>query len=106
MSLHYATFIGLAFFGTDAGLSALIGGLAYALPTTFHFLAMWIAKGLRLGVGSNVLATLFGELVKVLCVILLLLIAARLYAGLNWFALIISLIAVAKSCFVLLFKKR
>lgn len=47
-----------------------------------------------------------GAFVKVLCVILLLFITAQLYANLNWPALIISLMAVANSYFILLFKKR
>ena len=88
-----------AVFGTDPGLSAFLGGFYYAAATTLHALILLGVKKLGCGVGANVVTLLFGEFVKVLCVILL-------YANLNWPALIISLMAVANSYFILLFKKR
>lgn len=94
-----------AVFGTDPGLSAFLGGFYYAAATTLHALILLGVKKLG-GVGANVVTLLFGEFVKVLCVILLLFITAQLYANLNWPALIISLMAVANSYFILLFKKR
>lgn len=48
---------------------------------------------------------LLGEFVKILCVILLLMLAGQLYDELNWPAFLIALIAVVNSYFVLLFKK-
>ena len=48
---------------------------------------------------------LLGEFVKIMCVILLLLLASRLYGELNWPAFLIALIAVVNSYFVLLLKK-
>lgn len=95
-----------AVFGTDPGLSAFLGGFYYAAATTLHALILLGVKKLGCGVGANVVTLLFGEFVKVLCVILLLFITAQLYANLNWPALIISLMAVANSYFILLFKKR
>lgn len=97
-----------AVFGTDPGLSAFLGGFYYAAATTLHALCIVLlgVKKLGCGVGANVVTLLFGEFVKVLCVILLLFITAQLYANLNWPALIISLMAVANSYFILLFKKR
>lgn len=95
-----------AVFGTDPGLSAFLGGFYYAAATTLHTLILLGVKKLGCGVGANVVTLLFGEFVKVLCVILLLFITAQLYANLNWPALIISLMAVANSYFILLFKKR
>lgn len=95
-----------AVFGTDPGLSAFLGGFYYAAATTLHALILLGVKKLGCGVGANVVTLLFGEFVKVLCVILLLVITAQLYANLNWPALIISLMAVANSYFILLFKKR
>ena len=71
-----------------------------------HALILLGVKKLGCGVGANVVTLLFGEFVKVLCVILLLVITAQLYANQNWPALIISLMAVANSYFILLFKKR
>ena len=95
-----------AVFGKDPGLSALLGGFFYAAATTLHALILKGVKKLGFGVGANVVTLLLGEFVKVLCVILLLFITAQYYAGLNWPALIFSLMAVANSNFVLLFKKR
>ena len=84
-----------AVFGTDPGLSAFLGGFYYAAATTLHALILLGVKKLGCGVGANVVTLLFGEFVK-----------AQLYANLNWPALIISLMAVANSYFILLFKKR
>ena len=58
-----------AVFGTDPGLSAFLGGFYYAAATTLHALILLGVKKLGCGVGANVVTLLFGEFVKVLCVI-------------------------------------
>lgn len=92
-------------FGKAHGVSALLGGLSYAVMTTLLWLALMGVNRLRLGSVTSAMTMLLGEFVKVLCVILLLLLIAQLYADLNWPALIFSLMAAANSCFVVLFKK-
>lgn len=100
-----ASLAGAVFFGFDAGLSALLGGLSYALMSTLLMVFLIVGRRLRFSVGAGVMAMLLGEFVKVLLVVLLLLTAAQLYAELNWPAFLFSLMAVVNSYFVLLFKK-
>ena len=97
--------LGALFFGEHAGWSALLGGLPYALMTTILAAILLARRQLHLSASAGVMVMLLGEFVKIMCVILLLLLASRLYGELNWPAFLIALIAVVNSYFVLLLKK-
>ncbi|MDO5530443.1 ATP synthase subunit I [Sutterella sp.] len=101
-----AALLGFVLLGKNAGLSALLGGLCYAVATTLLVITLIALRGLRLSPTIGALTTLLGEFVKVLFVILLMLLTARLFHELNWLVYLISLIAVMNGYFVLLFKKK
>ena len=84
----------VCFVGQDAGVSALLGGLGYALPSSALALSLTLPKMI-----------FFGEFMKILSVILLWVLTVRYYETLHWPAFIFGVIAVVNSYFVILFKK-
>lgn len=100
-----STLVGVLFFGSSAGLSAFLGGFPYALMTLLLIGFLLMGRALNFSASTCVMVMLLGEFVKILCVILLLMLAGQLYDELNWPAFLIALIAVVNSYFVLLFKK-
>ena len=93
------------FAGQNAAVSALLGGLSYAVPTTLFVLLLRLVRQLISHVSINAMAVLLGEFVKILVALLLMLLSARICENLNWPAFLVSLIAVVNSYFVMLFKK-
>lgn len=93
------------FAGQDAAVSALLGGLSYALPTTMYALLIKQVRRTIKQSTINAMAVLLGEFLKILAVLLLMLIIARVCENLNWPAFLVSLIAVLNGYFVMLFKK-
>jgi ATP synthase protein I len=86
--------------GRNAALSALIGGLACLVPNALFALRL-AAESRRPG-GATVHGFFIGEFAKLVGTVLILFTAARFYRGLDWLALIVSLIAVSHS-YVLMF---
>lgn len=92
--------------GEQAAVSALIGGLAYAVPTTFFAGLLTAMRTLTRNATLNAVTLLLGEFVKILLVLLLMLLGAKYCEPLNWVAFLITLIAVANSYFIMLFRKQ
>lgn len=93
------------FSGSSAGVSALLGGLAYAIPSTVLALFIATPKLTKKDYKASPYRIFLGEFVKILIVILLWGIAVSQYENLHWPAFIFTIIAVANSYFVILFKK-
>ena len=89
----------------DAAISALLGGLSYALPTTLYAVSIeFMCRHIRHAT-LNAMAVLVGEFVKILVALLLMLLSVLIFENINWPAFLVSLIAVVNSYFVVLFKK-
>ena len=91
------------FAGRDAALTALLAGLAYAVPTTLLALASRLALR-KLGAGSPA-ALLAGEFIKIFLVIALFALIIKFFDNLCWPAFIVAMIAVMNSYFIVLFKR-
>ncbi len=91
--------------GQNAGLSALLGGLAYAVPSTVLALFLAMPRMIKRSYKASPYRVFFGEFVKILVVITLWAMVVGYYEALHWPAFIVSIIAVANSYFVILFKK-
>lgn len=87
------------FVGQEAGLSALIGGGAYAFPTAL--LALYLVLAGRRTPGP----VLVGEFVKILAVLLILGLSVRYYENLHWPGLILGIVVVVNANFIVLFKR-
>lgn len=102
------TFLGAALFavfvGQEAGLSALIGGGAYAFPTALFALYLVLA-GRRTPGRFNPYRVLVGEFVKILAVLLILGLSVRYYENLHWPGLILGIVVVVNANFIVLFKR-
>ncbi len=95
------------FAGSNAAYSALIAGAAYAVPTSLLVLFLFVLR--RFGTAdssSRAMYVLVGEVVKVLMVAAAYGLAIKFYDNLYWPAMIVSIIAVANSYLVVLFKKK
>ena len=98
------TVVSAFFVGRAAAYTALMTGLCYAIPTTLLVLYLALPKFkavYRLGTYS----VLGGECVKILTVLALLGLMVRYYENLHWPAFIFTIIAVASSYFIALFKR-
>lgn len=98
------TVVSAFFVGQDAAYTSLMAGLAYAVPTTLLVLYLALpkfVKAYRLGT----FAVLVGECVKILTVMALLGLIVGYYENLHWPAFIFTIIAVANSYFIVLFKR-
>lgn len=98
------TVVSAFFVGQNAAYTALMAGLAYAVPTTLLALFLVLPKFLT-AYSLSAVAVLAGECVKILVVVLLLGLMVGYYENLHWPAFIITIIAVANSYFVVLFKR-
>lgn len=90
--------------GGDAALSALIAGLAYVVPSSLLVLCLVLPRRVK-SVKPRATAVLVGEFVKIFFVVALLGLAVKYYEQLNWPAVIFTIVAVANSYFIVLFKK-
>lgn len=98
------TVVSAFFVGRNAAYTALMAGLAYAVPTTLLALFLVLPKFLT-AYSLSAVAVLAGECVKILVVVLLLGLMVGYYENLHWPAFIITIIAVANSYFIVLFKR-
>ena len=92
--------------GVDSGLSALAGGMSYAVPSSVLALSLiGLSKSVKNKQGASVFV-LFGEMLKiVLCICILWCVAAN-FKGLQWLPLLTSLAVVSfGSNFVLIKRK-
>lgn len=80
--------------GQVAAVSALLGGLACAVPNGLFALRLALAG--RRGEASPI-GFLLGEFVKVVATVALLVLIAKTVKDLNWLALIVAIIAVLNS---------
>jgi len=97
--------------GPVAGISALSGGLCYAVPNALFALRLYMSTQIR---GSKISSKksgsanpgtfFFGEILKIVTVIVLLMAVVLLYHDLYWPAFLVGFIAVLKSYFILLFR--
>ena len=94
------TVVSAFFVGQDAAYTALMAGLAYAVPTLFLVLPKFLTA-----YSPSAVAVLGGEFVKILVVVLLLGLMVGYYENLHWPAFIFTIIAVANSYFIVLFKR-
>ena len=84
------------FAGQNAAVSALLGGLSYALPTTMYAMLLKLIRRNIRHATLNAMAVLVGEFVKILIALLLMLLSAQVCENLNWPAFLVSLIAVVR----------
>lgn len=98
------TVVSAFFVGQDAAYTALMAGLAYAVPTTLLALFLVLPKFLT-AYSPSAVAVLGGEFVKILVVVLLLGLMVGYYENLHWPAFIFTIIAVANSYFIVLFNR-
>lgn len=92
------------FVGQAAAYTALMTGLAYAVPSTLLALYLALPKILT-AYKTGPYAVLVGEFVKILVMTALLGLVIKNYENLHWPALIVTIIAVANSYFIVLFKR-
>ena len=85
--------------GTDAALSAALGGMACGVPNALFAVRLHI-EARRPG-GATAWGFFVGEVVKVATTVALLVLVAHNYRGLNWLALIIGVIVALKSYFLM-----
>ncbi len=98
--------LGFVFFvGQDAGVSALLGGLSYALPSSALAVSLILPRMIKRSAKVSAYKVFLGEFFKILMVIALWVLIVRYYEDLHWPAFIFSIIAVVNSYFVVLFKK-
>lgn len=98
----FSVLVSACFFGSDGACSAMIAGMAYALPTTLLVAILRLRKGTR---GGWAYAVLVGEFVRILVFGAVLALTARVYEDLHWPSVLIGIVAVVSSYFVILFKK-
>lgn len=98
MTVVVAGFAAL-FGGATAALSALAGGLACMIPNALFALRLYW-EGKRPG-GATMQGFFVGEFAKLAATVLILVVVARVYHGLNWPAFIVGFIAVLKSYFLM-----
>lgn len=97
-----AVLVSTLFWGLSGAVSAMIGGLAYALPTTVLIAVIALRK--RRG-SAGAYTVLVGEFVRILALGAVIGLAARVYEDLHWPSVLIGIVAVVSSYFVILFKK-
>jgi ATP synthase protein I len=90
--------------GRDAGMSALLGGVACVVPSGLF--AWQLARDRKRPGGATVHVFFIGEFTKLALTVLMLFVATRVYRNLDWPILIVSLIAVLNSYLVMLFLGR
>ncbi len=78
----------VCFVGQDAGVSALLGGLSYALPSSALALSLTLPKMIKRDYKPSAYRIFFGEFMKILSVILLWVLTVRYYETLHWPAFI------------------
>lgn len=88
-----------AFWGLHAAASALLGGLACAVPSALFALRLSI-EARRPG-GASVHGFFIGEFAKLAATVGLLFLVGSTYHDLNWLALIIGFVAALKSYFLM-----
>ena len=98
----FAALVSALFFGAAGAASAMIGGLAYALPTSV-LIAVLVMRKRRGNPGAY--TVLVGEFVRILAFGAVIGIAAGVYEDLHWPAVLIGIVAAVSSYFVILFKK-
>jgi ATP synthase protein I len=89
--------------GTNAGVSALFGGLCCAIPNGLFAVRLYVGT-LKPG-GANPMTFFFGEFTKIFLTIALMAAVAYLYHNVNWLAFLVAFILVLKSYFILLFRQ-
>lgn len=91
--------------GQAAGISALLGGLCYAVPNALFALRLYVSTKTRRGQGGVNPTTFFvGEFLKIVTIIASLAAVVWLYHDLHWLAFLAGFIVVLKSYFILLFR--
>ena len=100
VSVIFAVFV-----GQDAAYTALMTGLAYAIPGTLLVLYLALPKIMTAWYKTGAHAVLYGEFIKIVVVLILLGLIVTNYENLHWPAFITSIIAVANSYFIVLFKR-
>jgi len=92
--------------GQAAGISALSGGLCYAVPNALFALRLYANTKIcaKKPGRANPGTFFFGEILKILTVVVLLMAVIVLYHDLHWLAFLVGFIAVLKSYFFLLFR--
>ena len=99
------TAIFAVFVGQDAAYTALMVGLAYAVPATLLVLYLALPKITTASYKIGAHAVLYGEFMKIVIVLILMGLIVTYYENLHWPAFITSIIAVANSYFIVLFKR-
>lgn len=98
-----ASALSAVFFGVHGAVSAMIAGLACALPNAVFALRLGLVNR-RSGAVSAV-TFIVGEFVKLVTMVGLLVLAWAVYADLNWWGLLIGLVLALKAnLFALLVK--
>lgn len=92
------------FVGQEAGVSALIGGIAYAFPTALFALYL-VTAGRRTSGRFSPYRVLVGEFVKILAVLLILGLSVKYYENLYWPGWILGIVVVVNANFIVLFKR-
>jgi ATP synthase protein I len=87
--------VACVFFGVRGALSAMCGGLAYALPSGFF--AWRLLLSTLHGKRATVATFVVGELVKLASTAGLIVLTAVLYRDLHWGALLIGLVLALKA---------
>lgn len=90
--------------GWPASFSALLGGLACVLPNALFAWRLWWES--RRPGGATVQGFFVGEFVKLAATVAILFVAARLYRGVVWPALIIGFVAGLKSYLLMFLWRR
>jgi ATP synthase protein I len=103
-----AAFVGAliawVFFGPLGATSALLGGLAVAVPSLFFaWRLLQIAR--RPGADSHVNAFLIGEFIKIASAIGILVLVRLLFPGAHWGAVVLGLVVTLQANFLALLVK-
>ncbi|MCL2876921.1 MAG: ATP synthase subunit I [Betaproteobacteria bacterium] len=94
-----------ALFGMRGFFSAMVGGLAYVLPSVFFAWRLW--KASWHGGHAKVTAFMAGEFIRLLLTACMLVLAVMLYKDLHWGAFLVGLaLAVKANLFAFLVKTR
>jgi ATP synthase protein I len=88
--------------GTNAMVSAVIGGLCCVVPSGFAAFRLWV--GTKKPGGANPASFFIWEFVKVAMTVALMVAAVKLYHDLNWFAFLGGFIVALKSYIILIFR--
>jgi ATP synthase protein I len=88
--------------GQAAGISALLGGLCYAVPNALFALRLY--AGTQKPGGANPFTFFTGEFLKILITIALLAAVVKFYHDVHWLAFLAGFVVVLKSYFILLFR--